>query len=668
MKEIMENHVKNPEKSRKRIMAALLAAFLVTGSIALTACGEQTEEQEGSAVTGALEKALTSEGATLLSEEFQTAALESAGTIKTYFDYTASDYQTVQLNGSSMDFQGTGAKVSGSDLTITSPGTYVISGTLDDGCIVVDSAQEENVILVLNNASISCSDGAPIYVKNCGKNVILSLPEGTNSTVVDGKSYTYEYMTEDEPSAAIFSNDDLRINGTGTLIVKGSYSDGIKCDDDLQITEASITVTAVDDGIVGKDSVQIGGGEITVDAGGDGIKATNDQDSEKAYIAIAGGNFNLTTVNDGIQAESALLVSAGDFNIETSGSTVASDSSKALKATGDLVITGGTFDINSTDDGLHSNSNVLVKGGTLNISAGDDGIHADSALGIGGGATSITKSYEGIESALIVVLDGTVEINSSDDGVNVAGGNNETAITDTASTESEADTASSTDANTSATAVAGGGNANGMDPRMQDQFDANSGRKLIISGGTMTVNADGDGIDVNGSAYMSDGTVTVTGPTSDGDGALDYSGVFEVTGGTLLAAGSSGMAQAPSDGTSQYTIAAAFDAKDANTTVRLEDENGNTVLSFSPLKSYEYVVISSPLLEKGATYTLKADGAEVAALTLDSIVTTSGNVGNGMMPGGGGGHGGPGTQGLPDGQTRPVPPDGATVTGSESGN
>jgi len=291
-------------------------------------------------------------------------------------------------------------------------------------------------------------------------------------------------------------------------------------------------------------------------------------------------------------------------------------------------------------------------------------------LGIGGGATSITKSYEGIESALIVVLDGTVDINSSDDGVNVAGGNNETTIAGTVATGSASGTVASSDANSSATAIAGGENGNGneMDPRMQDQFDANSGRKLIISGGTMTVNADGDGIDVNGSAYMSDGTVTVTGPTSDGNGALDYSGVFEVTGGPLLAAGSSGMAQAPSDGTTQYTIAAAFDAKDANTTVRLEDESGNTVLSFSPLKSYEYVVISSPLLEKGANYTLKADGAEVATLTLDSTVTTSGDVGNGMMPGGAGGHVGPGGQGIPDGQTRPAPPDGATVPGGETGN
>lgn len=652
-KNLIQNDNRNLKKNYKRpsgksrILAVFLAAMMAMGSLALAACGEKATETEESTATGALEEMLMEEGVTLLSDEFLTASLESAGGIKTYTDYEAEEYQMVELKGASIDFQGSGAEVAGSDLVISSPGTYVISGTLDDGCIIVDSSQEENVTLVLDNASINCSDGASIFVKNCGKNVIISLPEGTSSTVVDGKAYTNDYVEDEEPSAAIYSNDDLRINGTGELIVKGNYNDGIKCDDDLQIIQSSLTVTAVDDGIVGKDSVEIGGGDITVDAGGDGIKATNEEENEKGYIAITEGNFNITALNDGIQAESALMISEGDFNIQTGGGAEAmavsddseeSDSAKALKAAGDLLINGGTYSIDSRDDGLHSNRNVLVKGGILNIAAGDDGIHGDAALGIGGGAVSVTKSYEGIESALIIMMDGTVDINSSDDGVNVAGGINEPAA------------AEATDA------VAGEETAKGMMPRGEDEFAADSSRKLIISGGTMTVNADGDGIDVNGSAYMSAGTVTVNGPTSSGNGALDYNGVFEVSGGTLLAAGSVGMAQAPSEGSTQYTIAAAFETKKANTNVRLEDANGKTVISFTPIKSYGFVVISSPLLEEGKTYTLKADGTEIGTVTLDTIVTVIGTLGNGMMQ-----HG-------PGGQGRPTPPDGGTAPGGQGDN
>ncbi len=649
---------------KSKMLAVFLAAMMVTGSLALAACGETAVETEEGVVTGALEEILAEEGAALLSDEFLTTSLESTGTIKTYSDYASDEYQKVQLNGDTIDFQGSGAEVEGSDLVISSPGTYVISGALDDGCIIVDSSLEENVALVLNNASISCSDGSPIFVKNCGKNVIISLPEGTSSTVVDGTAYSNEYIVDEEPSAAIYSNDDLRINGTGELIVKGNYNDGIKCDDDLQIIESSLTVTAVDDGIIGKDSVEIGGGYITVDAGGDGIKATNEEESEKGYIAITAGNFNITAVNDGIQAESALMIAEGEFNLQTGGGAEAetvseeteeSDSAKALKAAGNVVISGGTYSIDSRDDGVHSNGNVLVKGGTLNIATGDDGIHGDAALGIGGGAVSVTKSYEGIESALIVVLDGTVDINASDDGVNVAGGTNETSSDVNASTatvvSTDADTASAT--SSANDDVAGDETAKGMMPRGEDDFAADSSRKLIISGGTMTVNADGDGIDVNGSAYMSAGTVTVNGPTGSGNGALDYNGVFEVSGGTLLAAGSAGMAQAPSEGSTQYTIAAAFDTKNENTNVRLEDENGKTVISFTPMKSYGFVVISSTLLEEGKTYTLKADGTEIGTVTLDSIVTVIGTLGNGRIQYG------------PGGQGRPTPPDGGTAPGGQ---
>ncbi len=583
-----------------------------------------------------------------------------------YSDWENANPVYIKLNGTTATVSGSGAAVSGSTVTISAAGVYAISGSLTNGQVVVDSKDEGTVRLVLNGAEITCSNNAPIYIKNAGKTVI-SLPAGTSNQVTDGKEYVFADAETDEPSAAIFSKDDLTINGTGSLKVNANYNDGITSKDDLKIMAGSIQIKSADDGVVGKDVVAVKEGTINIEAGGDGIKSTNDTDSEKGFIALQGGNYTLTTGADGIQAETSMLISGGEYNITTNGgsangtkksndngqfnpmdrqgantngnannnasgattttteSDTESQSAKALKVSADLTITGGTFNIDSADDAIHSNNSVTIENGEFTLKTGDDGIHADSALTVKGGKIDLEKSYEGLESTVITIDGGTIHITASDDGINGSDG-------------------SSSDAN-----------------GPQGQFSASEDVKVVINGGEITVNASGDGLDSNGSITMTGGTVIVNGPTDNGNGPLDYNGTFEMSGGFLIAAGSSGMAQAPSTESAQYSIAMTYSqAQKAGTLVHLEDSAGNTILTFAPEKQYQSVVISSPLLKNGGTYTLysggtstgtKAEGGQysdgtyqngtkVVSFTLSSSVTwlnesgvTTENTGN---PGGGG--------------------------------
>jgi hypothetical protein len=605
----------------KRLWSLVLIFVLL---ISLSACAGYTAVTSSSS-TSSLKTTVASKTTIATDTAKIVQAVEASNTdITDNTDALANAAQgSILLQGDTIAFQGDGATVKGSTVTITTTGIYTISGTLNDGQIVVDAGDNDKVILVLNDAIITSDTSAPIYVLNADK-VIITLAANTKNTVTDARADVSGASVTEDPNAAIFSHDDLTINGSGSLVVNASYHNGIASKDDLKINGGNITVNSANDGLKGHDSIIINAGFITINAKGDGLQSTNDVDTELGYIAIEGGTLNIISGQDGIQAQTILIVNGGDINITSGGGSQikynSGTSAKGLKAGVDITITAGTIVIDSTDDAINSNDSITINGGDLTLSSGDDGIHADTILVLNAGNINIKKSYEGIESKVIRIEDGSLKIVASDDGINTSDGSGGT----------------------------------GMNARPGDERTiVGDSYSFTINGGYVSVDAKGDGIDVNGMIEMTGGVVIVNGPTSNGDGPLDYLGAFNITGGYLLAVGSSGMALAPSATSTQYSIMYNFTTvQAAGTLVHIETADGKEIVSFIPTKSYQSIVLSSADLAKGETYVIYAGGSatgtsvdglysestysagsQVASMTISSMVTSAGAVGR-VGPGG----------------------------------
>lgn len=601
-------------------------------------------------------------------DEPATQAQNAALTAKLSVVYDENDENTqwdsqtataILLEGDGVSVQGAGASADGSVVTVTEAGTYVVSGTLNDGQIVVN-ADQKLVHLVLNGADITCSDNAPIDVKAAEK-VILTLAQGSENRVADGESDALRDASSDGPDAAVFSKSDLTVNGEGSLQVTAGYNRGIVSKDGLKLVGGVISVTSAGDGIRGRDFIAVKGGDITVVAQEDGMQSNHDEDAQKGFVLIENATLSITAAQDGIQAETNLVVLDATLSVTAGGGAAAvstqadgrgglggpqmggmrgpggaggrqpesgapktqnaageseaadlpswgppegmggaqeaqgasdenSVSAKGLKAGAGIVISGGSLAVDSADDAVHSNGSVAVSGGTLKLSSGDDGIHADAELLLTGGEIAIERSYEGIEGAAITVGDVKLSIVADDDGINVAGGNDSASF---------------------------GGR------RTQDSFSDMGGRMLTITGGVITVEADGDGIDSNGSIQMSGGLVLVNGPTSDANGAVDYDGSFILTGGTIAAAGSAGMAQAASADSTQNSVLITFDAaQQAGSVVCIRTASGEELVTFAPAKQYRSLFFSSDQLKTGETYEIYC-GAKAVGDAANGLYTGS---------------------------------------------
>ena len=541
---------------------------------------------------------------------------------------------TVKLNGDSITCDGENVKVDGTTATISGAGTYVLEGKLSDGSIVVDADKEDVVHLILNGVEIHSGNSAAIYAAKTEK-CIITLAEGTQNNLSNG-SYTVEEGA-DTPDAALYVQDNCTINGTGSLTVDGQCHNGISCKDNLKIMNGTLNVTAVNNGILGKDSISVANGVITVTSENDGIKSNNDTDDLKGYIAVDGGTFKISAGGDGLSAETSLLLAGGTFDITTAGGStgefarqdmgnfnkreVATEapseeieteetSNKGVKAGVLLDVTGGEYTINSRDDAFHVNGNANIYGGNFTIASTDDGIHADDTLLIEGGTIQITESYEGLEAYSMMINDGEITLKAADDGINVAGGND----------------------NSNAQGIRGG-----------DSFmESSSGCALTINDGTLVVNADGDGLDSNGALYVKGGSVTVNGPTNSGNGAVDYGLECILSGGTFMTSGSAGMNQAPSDSSTQPVINAVLDSTGkAGDTITLKDSNGAALITYTAEKEYQALILSSADIQPGQTYTLVCGETETEiVMEKEKMVTNVGNAS--QMNGKGSGHGGGG--------------------------
>ena len=481
---------------------------------------------------------------------------------------------TAVFDGDTLTVSGEGISANGTAVTVSAEGTYVLSGVCEDGSITVNAPKDHKIQLVLNGLTLTSKTGAPLAIRQADK-VFLTLAEGSDNTLSDCKN-----PTDTSANGAVFSKEDLAVNGSGKLHVVGKYKHGIVSKDDLVITGGTVTVDAASTGIDGKDCVSITGGTVTVKAGKNGIRATNGDDPALGYVWIGGGTVEIEAESDGLEAISTLKLDDGTITVKTGGGSsrkLASDASsaKGLKCDGDILVQGGTISLNSADDAIHAGKNIYLHGGTIAIATGDDAIHADAFLEISGSITDVVKSYEGLEATDIRITGGVTVLNSTEDGINAAGGN---------------DTVSS---------------RNG---RPGDRFSGSTA-KLEICGGVLFINAYGDGIDANGTIEISGGTTLISGPTNNGNGSLDYDSKCSVTGGVLVVCGAAGMAQNVSEGT-QGALMVNTTAQPAGTTIALCDAAGTAIVVFTSPKTFNNVVISAPGILEGETYTLVSCEAE----------------------------------------------------------
>lgn len=575
--------------------------------------------------------------------------------------------------------------ISGANVTITASSEISVSGESTSGQLAVNvdktAEPEGKVVLNLEGLTLSNSSAAPIYVEAIGDEVQISAKNGTTNTISDGTSHTDTYVDSDgntnTVNGAIFSRDDLKLKGKGTLIVNGNTEDGIVCKNDLKIWNGNITVNAADDGIRGNDSVRIGDPDaadysslsVTVNtnngsSGGDGIKTNSDEDG-KGYVTINGGTVNIDSYADGIQAEQTFTMNGGELNITTyqgsnftgsasggnggwgggmggnDGNSNKTDiSAKGIKAVGvydeagttwqsggDLIFNGGTITIDSSDDSLHCGGDMQLLGGSMTLATADDGAHSDHALTIGstGGDydapyVNITKSYEGIEGVDITQNSGTVMVTSSDDGYNAAGG------------------ADSSGNNNSG----GWGQGSWGGPGGGSSSDGS--QTMTFNGGYAYVNAAGDGLDSNGNIYFNGGYVFVS-QTGGGNGPLDCgdsNNSITYSGGTVIAAGSSDMFETPSS----YSFLSTTSVS-AGQTITFTDASGNVLATFTlPNGSAEMVMCSQESSVtcytggtlSGTTYFASQDSTNRCGYggTISGGTAVSASSGGNSGPGGGG--------------------------------
>ena len=551
--------------------------------------------------------------------------------------------------------------IDGQTVTITQAGTYQIAGTLDDGALIVESGENAKISLVLGGVNIKNSTGAAIQIATAD-DVTIELSEGTTNVLQSGEEVDIATATEREEASggALQSKADLKIKGKGSLTVLGYLNNGIHCTKDLKIKNGNISVTALGHGIKGKNSVTVSGGTVTVTSGKDGITSDETENEEKGFVTIEDGEIIITSAGDGVSAETTLTVTGGVISIISGGGSAnaqqktdnmrgwwdfdnsASDdnsvSCKGLKAGKALVISGGSITIDAQDDALHTDGDMTISGGECILSTGDDGAHAALSLTVLDGKITVLTSYEGLEANQITLADGELDITATDDGINANGGSDGFSGGFGGGMGGSFGGRRNDTNNHSGDMTPPDGNApSGNPPTMPGQDAADSTTTddttdkqpvLLITGGKITVNADGDGLDSNGNLRVEGGDITINGPANGGNGALDIGtengGAGVIAGGTLIALGTSSMAENFGSTSTQCAFLVTMNSFGAGETITITDSQGNVLYTGVTVKSANSVVFSSADLVVGETYTVTI-GSTSASVTQSSTVVGNSN-------------------------------------------
>jgi hypothetical protein len=639
----MKKFTKNKKKGLMFLGLSLVALLSACGANSSTsgssATNVNTDDSDSQDIPD--EKDTTGEGTAITDE---TSTTESDEEKISAIPTTATEIKLVD-DGT---IAGTGYEVDGNEITITSDGSYALTGTLSNGFIVV----KKNVFahLYLNGVSITSLTGSPLIFKKDTTHdypSVITLVEGSTNTLVDANLATYTSGDLDDDgtyanNATFYAKRSVSVNGTGTLNIKSYYHEGVHIKGDATVLDGNIVVDSYDHGFKGDDNIYFLGGTVDItSSAGDGVK-TDEPDEGDAYDAslynakFGAVNLTIDAKYDGIQVENSILFDGGVYNITTYGglknrSTYEKDyeyddngnvvyedgeaqlvSAKSIKTSYDwtssmvdgyssIYVKSGTFVIDAVDDAFNANNALIIDGGTFNIQAGDDGMHADSVFTFNDGTINISLSYEGLEASNMNFVGGTATVYATDDGIN---------------------------ASDKHTSVADG------------QYDSTC--QMYFNGSTIYVSAEGDGIDSNGTAQFNAGVVTVEGPTNGGNSAIDTNGGYVINGGTIIAASAVGMVENPKSNGTQYsaTLSASITK---GTVVKFTDNDGNEITSYTATKNGGCVMLSSNLLKLNGTYKLYLNGTLTTTWTQDSLVFSNVSTQNGM------GEGQPGGQGQPGG-------------------
>lgn len=605
----------------KKILSVLLVLMLILGTLV----GCSREDRLNGTVPGgnsAPDNESNNSGENGNANPVKVDFSQTAGDMFTGRDnktgYDASKAVTIHLNGTTATASSNSVQINGSTVVIKEEATYVISGNLN-GMLVVDAPETAKLQLVFNGVDIASATSAALYILEADK-VFVTLADGTTNFLSNGGSFTA--IDGNNIDGALFSEQDLTLNGSGSLTVTSPTGHSIVCKDDLVITGGCYAVHAASHGLDANDSVRIANATLTIDAGKDAIHCENNEDAAKGFVYVSSGTIKAESEGDCIAASAYMQIAGGTIDLRSGGgskngtkehsdhfggfmgggpgggrprlpgadnsqSTTTKEESismKGLKAANSLLISGGNITVNSADDSIHSDVSVMINGGTFTLASGDDAIHAEDTLTITAGNIDISESYEGLEALHIDVQGGDIKLVANDDGLNAAGG------------VDQSGTKGGRDGMFGGPGGMGGGRPGGG-------MSAHSTGSIQISGGTLYVNASGDGIDANGTLEITGGHTTVVGPTRGDTATLDYDQSATISGGTFIGTGASGMAQTFSD-SRQGVVAVSVGNQPAGTEIVLKNARDQILITYQPELDFAVVILSGPDVVKGQTYTI----------------------------------------------------------------
>ena len=548
----------------------LLAALALTGcSTTSNALASGTTAADSSVGTTATTSSATATDTAASSSSFSTN-VKSGEKLDVDTHYSEQDLSWDTSSETATDLSNPtatdGVTVEDGTLTITKAGTYKLSGEYQ-GQIKVETADSDAVRLVLDNANITNSSGAALNVVDADE-VILYSASGTTNTISDGADYTA--TGEDDPDAVVYSKADLTIAGEGTLKVNGNHEDGIHTSDGLVIASGTLEVNAVNTGIKGKDYVDILGGTINVTAQQDGIKSTNDTDEGQGWTRLSNGTVTVNAGDDGFKASRVVEISGGSLTVEQS------------------------------DEGIEAQY-INVSGGDVNVTSADDGMNASLK----------TSDSESTDSSANTSDAANQQQNNQQQGSLPGGQQSGTSNQQQQGTGQPPAMSGTSQDGTSQNGTTGTGQQ-GMGQPPQGGMPGGGGgtfevidAAINVSGGHVTVNAEGDGIDSNGVTTLSGGTLIVNGPSQGGNAALDTNGDLLLNGATVLSGSTADMFEAPStNSTSGYLKLTNSSGFEQGSTVQVADSSGKVVANYKVTKSnVQLVLVSSSSIVKGQSYT-----------------------------------------------------------------